>query len=529
MKLGNTGAYITDAPIQRNDVGIAMTQAEDAGFKHRAEEFVRFKAKKEQDDKYDEAAFKDMPKAEYTRDADKNKFLSDGFTDATKVVYDAYSKFKSGQLSWPEFNRTKQNTLNALNHLNEGAKKTEAYYTGAAKDIADGKVHPLFQDQIMKTGEAMDNIRLKFNPDGTAHGYAMSPDGKEVVYDSPLNAWGTNFQQYNHLVDLNTLDKNFVTANPMPVTERFNGYMKTGTTNISEQIKNNIKSEVQSRMGNPDIVAQVASEMYKKPITRVTDAAELQKVAQKMEDDLLNSYSKSTKKDFDSGQAGYYQGVKEFNIGRKDKEEEKLKNAPVDVKLDDTTFTEDIMHIKDEKGNVKKVKVTKDGVYQNGLNYVKPIAIVNSGGTKSGMDNMSVNSAFINKDGRVVVTGSVIDKKGETIKNDDGTITYAGTGKAFTRLASEETLAAMAKAGNFFNKKGKPDTEAFKNHLKEKNREEWDNDHRNATREEYDKARGDGKKSKPASNIDEKKIQYLMKQNKGATRQQIIDALTNQQ
>ena len=49
MALGRTGSFVTDAPIQRNDVGAAMQQVEDSGFKHRAEEFVRFKAKKDEE------------------------------------------------------------------------------------------------------------------------------------------------------------------------------------------------------------------------------------------------------------------------------------------------------------------------------------------------------------------------------------------------------------------------------------------------------------------------------------------------
>jgi len=88
--------------------------------------------------------------------------------------------------------------------------------------------------------------------------------------------------------------------------------MKTGKKGITDQIENAIGLQVDKIMSNPNALAIMASEITGKPTREVTDPEILKTIKDNLTKEYKGMYSTETTKDFDSGQAGYYQGQYEF-------------------------------------------------------------------------------------------------------------------------------------------------------------------------------------------------------------------------
>jgi len=96
--------------------------------------------------------------------------------------------------------------------------------------------------------------------------------------------------------------------------------------------------------------------------------------------------------------------------------------------------------------------ISRDGLLPKGYNLEKGIKIPQIGGEK-GLQNAIVKSVFIDKKGNVIITGTADSKYTQTITQEgykDSTKEVTKNGK-FTRAASAQTLAEIAKARGFEN------------------------------------------------------------------------------
>jgi hypothetical protein len=157
-----------------------------------------------------------------------------------------------------------------------------------------------------------------------------------------------------------------------------------------------------------------------------------------------------------------------FDRSRAKKADEKDKIMSVVTPTNDIAFIEDLKKT-DEKGKPLG-KISKKGVLPNGLVFSKSIAIKNTGGERTDINNLSVNSISINKNHEIIFTGDVLDEKASGAKSenfDTGEVTYqyGAKYKKVTRRATGETLGEIASALKY------KSTAALKSHLLEINKE----------------------------------------------------------
>lgn len=150
-----------------------------------------------------------------------------------------------------------------------------------------------------------------------------------------------------------------------------------------------------------------------------------------------------------------------YRMSQDKKKEDEAK--PVATTLSGADFMDDYheidggkMVIKDGKkvfvgGKRVSKKRSKEGIYENGMSFPKGLAYKNAGG-KEGMNNLSINSAFINKKGQIIYTADVLDSKGVSTKTAgdyDGeysTTTEAGKYGKTSVVASPAAEAVIARA-----------------------------------------------------------------------------------
>jgi hypothetical protein len=145
---------------------------------------------------------------------------------------------------------------------------------------------------------------------------------------------------------------------------------------------------------------------------------------------------------------------RERRAGRADKKE-KENPKPVVISATNTAFTEDLVKPtkykgKDGKTHITNPKIENKNLLPKGYSFPKGIKKDNIGGESSGLNNMTINTVFKGKDGKMYFTAKVLDEKssgGKTI-GLDGEETYKNGAKykGVSRQATGETAAEIARA-----------------------------------------------------------------------------------
>jgi hypothetical protein len=144
-------------------------------------------------------------------------------------------------------------------------------------------------------------------------------------------------------------------------------------------------------------------------------------------------------------------------LARADKKE-KENPKPVVVNASNTAFTEDLIKPRkyigsDGKTHQTNPTLSKNSLLPKGYSFPKGIKKDNIGGTESGLNNITVNTVFKGKDGKMYFTAKILDEKssGDKEMGLDGETTYkyGAKFKGVTRQASGETAAEIARAMGF--------------------------------------------------------------------------------
>jgi len=140
---------------------------------------------------------------------------------------------------------------------------------------------------------------------------------------------------------------------------------------------------------------------------------------------------------------------RDFNA-KKDKENPK----PVVVSAKNVSFIEDLVKPtkyqgKDGKWRMTNPKIEKDKLLPKGFSFPKGLKQDNIGGEKTGINNVTINTVFKGKDGKMYFTAKVLDEKssGEKIMGLEGeeTYKYGAKFKQISRQATGETAAVIAR------------------------------------------------------------------------------------
>lgn len=147
----------------------------------------------------------------------------------------------------------------------------------------------------------------------------------------------------------------------------------------------------------------------------------------------------------------------EFNYKKSQdaKDVEKDNPKPVVVSAKNVAFTEDVVKPtkykgKDGKMHITNPKIENDKLLPKGFSFTKGLKQDNIGGEKTELNNVTINTVFKGKDGRMYFTAKVLDEKssGEKTMGEDGEVTYkyGQKFKAISRQATGETAAIIARA-----------------------------------------------------------------------------------
>lgn len=128
---------------------------------------------------------------------------------------------------------------------------------------------------------------------------------------------------------------------------------------------------------------------------------------------------------------------------------------PVVVSAKNVSFTEDVVKPtkyvgKDGKMHITNPKIENDKLLPKGFSFTKGLKQDNIGGERTELNNVTINTVFKGKDGRMYFTAKVLDEKssGEKTMGEDGEVTYkyGQKFKAISRQATGETAAIIARA-----------------------------------------------------------------------------------
>jgi len=145
---------------------------------------------------------------------------------------------------------------------------------------------------------------------------------------------------------------------------------------------------------------------------------------------------------------------KERRLARKDKKD-KDNPEPIVVSAKNVAFIEDIVKptkykAKDGKWHITNPKIENEKLLPKGYSFTKGLKQDNIGGENSGLNNVSINTVFKGKDGKMYFTAKVLDEKssGEKVMGPEGeeTYKYGAKFKAISRQATGETAAKIAQA-----------------------------------------------------------------------------------
>lgn len=457
-----SGGYATIDPLAQNHVGAAMAQVDDLALKNRAlmedrlakqaaERLARQKMRQDQLDK-DEA------------ELNKTKVNATGYNTIDGPVNETLYKWKRG------FNEASQALLNSsLSPEDENRYRDQK---------------SMYLQNIQRVASSMDKLN-EANKFLTEHGKDMDPDDFKAAKDRleklatgqySIDVDGGN--QYITTKDINgndvkmDADKYFDLRNPHGISkvgeilqERINnwdatpyasdnGTIRTKGTQWTDRDDKEAELFVGSLLTNEDDRYRIAKNyglrtddlkgMKSKIVEEIKNGVKLEKEITNTEDKALN-----------------------YRI-RQDREK-KAEAAPVGTTLSGIKLLDD--YHRNEKGVIVPKERSKKGIYENGISFPKGLPYKNAGG-KQGLNNLSINSVFINDKGDIIYTADVLDSKGEsskTVIGEDGnytTTTEAGKYGKTTLKASPTAEAAIARAY------GLNSTEALKAALREMNKDQ---------------------------------------------------------
>ena len=408
--IGQKYSYATDSPIQRNYIGEALSEVEDNSFRYRQEKRLADEKKKADEDKIDaenEAVLGKLRNPTTTKFSTQNALTIDASTKLVNAVGEKARLLKEGKISKLDYDIFKSNAMTQIDLMNQANQRINTQGVEYAKQLADGKISPVFAENALNFGKSFDenNIHFEVNQDGTLKAFA---------YDDPKNPTKiiekgdlSNFGQYSFTPIANyDIDKDiteFKKTYPPILREKIIGNEKIGTEGITPEIKKAIDLKVNSLIADRNSLAVANAQRPGGNVNpNVTDEKDIEATKKFLEERYLNAYSNKITKD------EAYQGANYRLSERKQANEEQepiIRPTIGDYRSPIVIQPED-----EEKG--KNIVRPLGRVYKKNLGFKKDEFKLQSVGGK--YNNVAVETIGLNSKGVPFITGTYAIQKGSS-------------------------------------------------------------------------------------------------------------------
>ena len=385
MAIGRTGSYGFDKPLEENYIGQALSETENQGFKYRQEQRLAEEKKKAKEEAIDEENAKILgylKNPTTTKFATQNALTIDGATKLFNGVAEKAQELKRGKISKLDYDIYKANAMGQMDLMNQANKRINAQGEEYAKQLADGKISPVFADNALSFGKAFqdNNIHFELNPDGTLKAFAYDDpkNPSKIIEKGDLSTFGnysfTPIANYDIDKDITEFKKTY----PPVLTEKLQGNQKIGIEGITPEIKKAIDLKVNSLIADKNSLAVANAQRPGGNVNpNVEDPKDIEATKKFLEERYLNAYSPKTTVD------EAYQGANYRLSARKQAKEE-------------------------QKDEVVHQVITTPPIYaENKITPAKGFATVSIANSKPTTQTISVWQN---------VTRPAVDKKGNEIK-----------------------------------------------------------------------------------------------------------------
>lgn len=391
MAIGKVGSYGTDAPLQNNYIGEALTQVDQMAFRNRQEKRLeedKKKIQKEKDDAENAVVLGKLTNPTTTRFATQNALAIDASTKLANGVGEKARQYKAGKISKLDLDIYRSNAMAQIDLMNQANKRINEQGAEYAKQLADGKINPLFANDALEFGKAYDknNLHSELNPDGTLTMYAYDDTDKnnpKIISKGDLSTFGQNsftpIANYDIDKDISEFKKTY----PPVLTETLGATTKTGIKGISPEIENAIDLKVNSLVADKNSLAVAnAQRPNGSVIHNVTDPNDIDETKKFLKERYLNAYSPEKTVDEALGRANLdLSRRKEAREAKKDKTTEIMVGTPTvinkageiisDVNVSKNTKSFPLGNVIIDSGQGKKQKATNIYVSPTGKMYMK--------------------------------------------------------------------------------------------------------------------------------------------------------------
>lgn len=398
MAIGKVGSFATDAPLQKNYIGEAMSEAEDNSFRYRAEQRLAQKAKKEEED----AKLKDI--ADWDGKFDPN-VIGYSSIDSPLVSMAMKAKERAGnitrELYSPSISTDQKIALmserNKLAQSFDIANQTPQLIKEKVKSLEEGikagKYNSRDVDFMENISKQLESGKYELNYDerGTPNIriYDTDESGKPigVLKETTL---GDLVKSFDPKLAFNYEDyKDKTLKNVKP--EEF-GYQKGANvvkgTRLSEGNKQQAKTFADVIVSDPNKLYE-AQYLFKEK--------DPEKLRAKLENDFITSISTGRVQSLDTGYLNYTKP-------------DKPKEEPIRPTIGDYRSPIVIQPEDEEKG--KNIVRPLERVYKKNLGFKKDEFKLQSVGGK--YNNVAVETIGLNRKGVPFITGTYAIQKGSS-------------------------------------------------------------------------------------------------------------------
>lgn len=445
---GNVGTYGTDAPLNNNAIGDALTQVENVGFRNRQEQLAKDKLKREKDD----ADLKELD--EYNKKFGVN-ITGNQSIDDTTTGYAMRAKQEVGDLTRQIQQTTDFNKKSQLMALR--SKKVQSF--DILKQIPDMLIKQ--GDEIAKGVEAG-----KYDPESVnliQDKFKSLEQGKVHYYtDDAGNLRFTTYKVNDAGEPVGVIDKDQSVAE---LLKSLNPDLKSNYRDIVSKYHNEYKPDVitttdangtkivdgrvNMNKGSKDYIN--AQENAVAILSTPTELKKVSKISGIPTTDLegLKNYVTN---DLLSGVKSTYENSKDASLmfqkskDAKDRAEKVVQAT--NARIDDD-IVDQLMTTANEKGQGKGTtinRVSKNSLYRNAVAFPK-LPFKNLGGENSGLNSGFIEVVTKEKGtGKFIVKGKALKTKGEKFKLGDKTVDYFGLQEEANN-GNEEAQLALSSYG----------------------------------------------------------------------------------
>ena len=451
MAIGKIGNFLTDAPLQKNYIGEALSEVEDNSFRYRAEKRLEDEKKKAEED----AKLRELSEWNKSVKADVTGY---GSIDLPIKEYLMRIKQEGGNLTQKMMNPSLPFTervklmgerdamVSGIDYLKQIPTLLNSTLSEIHEGVKSGKYDADSEDQALKTIKAIEQGDFKIDPSSgspVVTVWERDKKGNPIKIIADKQNFG-DFMKENLTPELK--------SNYRDVVAKFHKeYVPDRTVTVDSNGREIVDQRVKMEKGSKDYLN--AQENAKAILMQPQERKAVAKIAGLSPDNYEGLLDYATT-DLLRGVKSEYENKQDPNLAlARQKEAREAKKdqpeVPVIMEANKVDLTEDIA--KSKEGG--KIIINRKGIKPLAVTFEKGIPIENIGGEKTKLNNLNIKAILINDKNQIVFTGTVLDTKGGTVKGwvDKGSERTGETFKRVTRTASGEIEGAIASKMGFEN------------------------------------------------------------------------------